>query len=104
MDFFEKPLLKISSGPLQECLNGEFVRVGPNPKFVPVAGYHWYGLLLRENHSSIFIALEAFSVPFICTFFFCNANPFLIGILLPFLYCRFDGDGYVMQSFPFGML
>jgi hypothetical protein len=64
MDFFEKPLLKISSGPLQECLNGEFVRVGPNPKFVPVAGYHWYDLLLRENHSSIFIALEAFSLPF----------------------------------------
>jgi len=29
-------------GHLQECLNGEFVRVGPNPKFVPVAGYHWY--------------------------------------------------------------
>lgn len=29
----------------QECLNGEFVRVGPNPKFSPVAGYHWYGLL-----------------------------------------------------------
>lgn len=29
---------------LQECLNGEFVRVGPNPKFSPVAGYHWYGL------------------------------------------------------------
>ncbi|PQP98953.1 hypothetical protein Pyn_27220 [Prunus yedoensis var. nudiflora] len=27
---------------LQECLNGEFVRVGPNPKFAPVAGYHWF--------------------------------------------------------------
>ncbi|KAK4603572.1 hypothetical protein RGQ29_012188 [Quercus rubra] len=25
-----------------ECLNGEFVRVGPYPKFIPVAGYHWY--------------------------------------------------------------
>ncbi|GMN53613.1 hypothetical protein TIFTF001_022745 [Ficus carica] len=25
-----------------ECLNGEFVRVGPNPKFEPVAGYHWF--------------------------------------------------------------
>ncbi|KAJ8441066.1 hypothetical protein Cgig2_020357 [Carnegiea gigantea] len=25
----------------EECLNGEFVRVGPNPKFPPVAGYHW---------------------------------------------------------------
>ncbi|KAF5946628.1 hypothetical protein HYC85_016856 [Camellia sinensis] len=28
-------------GYLPECLNGEFVRVGPNPKFTPVAGYHW---------------------------------------------------------------
>ncbi|RYQ95756.1 hypothetical protein Ahy_B08g091105 isoform B [Arachis hypogaea] len=25
-----------------DCLNGEFVRVGPNPKFAPVAGYHWF--------------------------------------------------------------
>ncbi|XP_024025901.1 carotenoid 9,10(9',10')-cleavage dioxygenase 1 [Morus notabilis] len=30
------------SGYLPECLNGEFVRVGPNPKFSPVAGYHWF--------------------------------------------------------------
>nr|ACO87673.1 carotenoid cleavage dioxygenase [Brachypodium sylvaticum] len=29
-------------GHLPECLNGEFVRVGSNPKFVPVAGYHWF--------------------------------------------------------------
>nr|KYP69040.1 Carotenoid 9,10(9',10')-cleavage dioxygenase 1 [Cajanus cajan] len=29
-------------GYLPDCLNGEFVRVGPNPKFAPVAGYHWY--------------------------------------------------------------
>ncbi|KZV27537.1 carotenoid 9,10(9',10')-cleavage dioxygenase 1-like [Dorcoceras hygrometricum] len=29
-------------GTLPECLNGEFVRVGPNPKFAPVAGYHWF--------------------------------------------------------------
>ncbi|PON74212.1 Carotenoid cleavage dioxygenase [Parasponia andersonii] len=29
-------------GYLPECLNGEFVRVGPNPKFDPVAGYHWF--------------------------------------------------------------
>ena len=27
-----------------ECLNGEFVRVGPNPKFDPVAGYLWHVL------------------------------------------------------------
>ncbi|KAK1425294.1 hypothetical protein QVD17_20645 [Tagetes erecta] len=29
-------------GHLPECLNGEFVRLGPNPKFAPVAGYHWF--------------------------------------------------------------
>ncbi|XP_057807649.1 carotenoid 9,10(9',10')-cleavage dioxygenase-like isoform X2 [Salvia miltiorrhiza] len=29
-------------GNLPECLNGEIVRVGPNPKFAPVAGYHWF--------------------------------------------------------------
>ncbi|KAL0006833.1 hypothetical protein SO802_008335, partial [Lithocarpus litseifolius] len=29
-------------GHLLECLNGEFVRVGPNPKFTPVAGYNWF--------------------------------------------------------------
>ncbi|GKV27488.1 hypothetical protein SLEP1_g36659 [Rubroshorea leprosula] len=32
----------IVKGYLPECLNGEFVRVGPNPKFAPVAGYHWF--------------------------------------------------------------
>nr|AFC90006.1 carotenoid cleavage dioxygenase 1 [Diospyros kaki] len=26
----------------QNCLNGEFARVGSNPKFAPVAGYHWF--------------------------------------------------------------
>ncbi|XP_009589876.1 carotenoid 9,10(9',10')-cleavage dioxygenase 1-like isoform X1 [Nicotiana tabacum] len=37
------PLKDLSvSGHLPECLNGEFVRVGPNPKFAPVAGYHWF--------------------------------------------------------------
>ncbi|WCJ18409.1 9-cis-epoxycarotenoid dioxygenase chloroplastic [Euphorbia peplus] len=29
-------------GYLPDCLDGEFVRVGPNPKFSPVAGYHWF--------------------------------------------------------------
>ncbi|KAL4198341.1 hypothetical protein AMTRI_Chr03g139740 [Amborella trichopoda] len=32
----------IVKGYLPDCLNGEFVRVGPNPKFAPVAGYHWF--------------------------------------------------------------
>lgn len=34
--------LPVVHGFLPECLNGEFVRVGPNPKFDPVAGYHWF--------------------------------------------------------------
>nr|AXQ60417.1 carotenoid cleavage dioxygenase 1 [Osmanthus fragrans] len=29
-------------GHLPECLNGEFVRVGANPKFAPIAGCHWF--------------------------------------------------------------
>ncbi|KAI3845675.1 hypothetical protein MKX03_006655 [Papaver bracteatum] len=29
-------------GYLPEGLNGELLMVGPNPKFKPVAGYHWY--------------------------------------------------------------
>ncbi|KAG4981560.1 hypothetical protein JHK85_035518 [Glycine max] len=32
-------------GYLPDCLNGEFVRVGPNPKFSPVAGYHCLSVL-----------------------------------------------------------
>lgn len=32
----------IVTGLLPDCLNGEFVRIGPNPKFTPVAGYHWF--------------------------------------------------------------
>lgn len=38
---------------LQECLDGEFVRVGPNPKFAPVAGYHWYIVILVVLQISI---------------------------------------------------
>ncbi|KAJ7569398.1 hypothetical protein O6H91_01G076300 [Diphasiastrum complanatum] len=30
------------AGALPACLNGEFVRVGPNPKFKPVAAYNWF--------------------------------------------------------------
>ncbi|KAI3934974.1 hypothetical protein MKW98_009893 [Papaver atlanticum] len=30
------------NGYLPEGLNGEFLMVGPNPKFMHVAGYHWY--------------------------------------------------------------
>ncbi|XP_022018126.2 carotenoid 9,10(9',10')-cleavage dioxygenase 1 [Helianthus annuus] len=46
-------------GHLPECLNGEFVRVGPNPKFPPVAGYHWFdgdgmihGLRIKDGKPS----------------------------------------------------
>lgn len=46
-------------GHLPECLDGEFVRVGPNPKFAPVAGYHWFdgdgmihGLRIKEGKAT----------------------------------------------------
>ncbi|XP_059446228.1 carotenoid 9,10(9',10')-cleavage dioxygenase 1-like [Corylus avellana] len=46
-------------GFLPDCLNGEFVRVGPNPKFSPVAGYHWFdgdgmihGLRIKDGKAS----------------------------------------------------
>ncbi|XP_031395854.1 carotenoid 9,10(9',10')-cleavage dioxygenase-like [Punica granatum] len=29
-------------GHIPECLNGQFMRVGPNSKFAPIAGYHWF--------------------------------------------------------------
>ncbi|KAL9272051.1 Carotenoid 9,10(9',10')-cleavage dioxygenase 1-like protein [Drosera capensis] len=32
-------------GCLPDCLNGEFMGFGPNPKFTPVAGYHWLSIL-----------------------------------------------------------
>ncbi|THG16542.1 hypothetical protein TEA_002352 [Camellia sinensis var. sinensis] len=37
-----------------ECLNGEFVRVGPNPKFTPVAGYHCmiHGLRIKDGKAT----------------------------------------------------
>ncbi|GMY22436.1 carotenoid 9,10(9',10')-cleavage dioxygenase 1 isoform X1 [Fagus crenata] len=46
-------------GHLPDCLNGEFVRVGPNPKFSPVAGYHWFdgdgmihGLRIKDGNAT----------------------------------------------------
>ncbi|RID47925.1 hypothetical protein BRARA_I04483 [Brassica rapa] len=39
-------------GFLPECLNGEFLRVGPNPKFDPVAGYLWHG---KATYSSRYV-------------------------------------------------
>lgn len=41
-------------GTIPECLNGEFVRVGSNPKFAPVAAYHWFdgdGYVIRLHNS-----------------------------------------------------
>ena len=29
-------------GNLPTCLNGQFLRNGPNPKFYPVGNYHWF--------------------------------------------------------------
>jgi len=28
-------------GTIPACLNGQFLRNGPNPKFQPAGGYHW---------------------------------------------------------------
>ncbi|PKA49853.1 Carotenoid 9,10(9',10')-cleavage dioxygenase [Apostasia shenzhenica] len=41
-------------GSLPDCLNGEFVRVGPNPKFPPVAGYHWmiHGMRVKDGKAT----------------------------------------------------
>uniref|UniRef100_M4CUD1 Uncharacterized protein n=1 Tax=Brassica campestris TaxID=3711 RepID=M4CUD1_BRACM len=42
-------------GFLPECLNGEFLRVGPNPKFDPVAGYLWqmiHGVRIKEGKAT----------------------------------------------------
>ncbi|XP_049389174.1 carotenoid 9,10(9',10')-cleavage dioxygenase 1 isoform X3 [Solanum stenotomum] len=44
----------VVQGHLPECLNGEFVRVGPNPKFAPVAGYHCmiHGLRIKDGKAT----------------------------------------------------
>lgn len=48
----------------QDCLNGEFVRVGPNPKFAPVAGYHWYFILFMTYfHQWLLLFLQFFPFP-----------------------------------------
>ncbi|KAK4842159.1 hypothetical protein QYF36_016716 [Acer negundo] len=41
-------------GHLPECLNGEFVRVGSNPKFGPVAGFHCmiHGLRIKDGKAT----------------------------------------------------
>ncbi|KAB2594730.1 carotenoid 9-10-cleavage dioxygenase-like [Pyrus ussuriensis x Pyrus communis] len=59
-DLIEKLIVKWmydSSQPhhyLAECLNGEFVRVGPNPKFAPVAGYHCmvHGMRIKDGKAT----------------------------------------------------
>ncbi|GMN53617.1 hypothetical protein TIFTF001_022762 [Ficus carica] len=54
------------SGHLPKCLNGEFVRVGPNPKFSPVAGYHWFdgdgmthGLRIKDEKHRMSLVISA---------------------------------------------
>ncbi|XP_024360877.1 carotenoid 9,10(9',10')-cleavage dioxygenase isoform X1 [Physcomitrium patens] len=46
-------------GTIPECMNGEFLRVGPNPKFQPVASYHWFdgdgmihGLKIKDGNAT----------------------------------------------------
>ncbi|CAM6093401.1 unnamed protein product [Calypogeia fissa] len=50
-----QPVLLVK-GYLPECLNGEYIQVGPNAKFMPVAKYHWFdgdgmlhGLKIRDG-------------------------------------------------------
>ncbi|CAM6128740.1 unnamed protein product [Calypogeia fissa] len=40
-EFGPEPVLSVT-GHLPECLNGAYLRVGPNPMFAPVAKYHWF--------------------------------------------------------------
>ncbi|OWM63986.1 hypothetical protein CDL15_Pgr012027 [Punica granatum] len=42
------------TGHLPDCLNGEFVRVGPNAKFAPIAGYHLmiHGLRIKNGKAT----------------------------------------------------
>ncbi|CAM6085521.1 unnamed protein product [Calypogeia fissa] len=40
-EFGPEPVLSVI-GHLPECLNGAYLRVGPNPMFEPVAKYHWF--------------------------------------------------------------
>lgn len=93
----------------QECLNGEFVRVGPNPKFSPVAGYHWYILFNFIHVQEIcVIAMEIIIIVcpilrglgwFAYVHISCSTwlgSMFLISIIA---LCRFDGDGYVASCF-----
>lgn len=94
MDFFQWELLLYSSiispgvylelvwsSLIQECLNGEFVRVGPNPKFDPVAGYHWH--VLFSSSSSILLIQYHHHIHFTYN------NTYIWNL------CRFDGDGCV---------
>ncbi|CAI0404655.1 unnamed protein product [Linum tenue] len=46
-------------GYLPECLNGEFVRVGPNPKFSPVAGYHWFD---GDGYAPVAVSFDEFNI------------------------------------------
>ncbi|OAE34389.1 hypothetical protein AXG93_4875s1080 [Marchantia polymorpha subsp. ruderalis] len=45
-------------GTLPECLSGEFVRVGPNPKLKPVANYHWYSPSPILSNSLLFLSSQ----------------------------------------------
>ncbi|CAM6100383.1 unnamed protein product [Calypogeia fissa] len=40
-EFGPEPVLSVT-GHVPECLNGAYLRVGPNPMFEPFAKYHWF--------------------------------------------------------------
>ena len=53
-------------------MNGEFVRVGPNPKFSHVAGYHWYetymALAIKE-YNKVRVSYKALNQGYFVPFF-----------------------------------
>ncbi|KAK7314248.1 hypothetical protein VNO77_39462 [Canavalia gladiata] len=58
-------------GYLPDCLNGEFVRVGPNSKFSPVAGYHWFD---GDGYVILFLYAKYISFEFVIDEFFVDYN------------------------------
>lgn len=40
-----------TTGKIPSDLKGMFVRVGPNPKFHPIAEYHWYAAVRVRCHT-----------------------------------------------------
>lgn len=51
-------------GSIPACLDGEFLRIGPNPRFQPLNGYHWHAHFSRPARAgfpSIFTYLSLYT-------------------------------------------